>query len=241
MHDYALYLESGPQRKKTMVHVLELAGCIANGPTTEAALDATPEAIRAFRRFVARHGEDIDAGAEFTTHVAEHIAETGRWLGNGSPYANYAPDEQPLTPRESEVSLARFMAIRETLAAWAGTQSAAALDATPADGGRPARAILLHVLGPTGANLSTSLGGARGFSALHTQAEGGTVDLGEALLTSAGMAADMVRAATPEQRRALIEKDSGDRRTLRKSVRFLLEHDWEHLAELSRRKGGPAL
>ena len=46
MTEYALYLESGPKHKKTMVHVLGLLGCIAQGPTTEAALEAAPQAIR---------------------------------------------------------------------------------------------------------------------------------------------------------------------------------------------------
>ena len=55
---YALYLESGPKRKKTMVHALDLLGCVAVGPTTEAALGATPEAIRLYKRFLRRHGED---------------------------------------------------------------------------------------------------------------------------------------------------------------------------------------
>jgi hypothetical protein len=30
-------------------------------------------------------------------------------------------------------------------------------------------------------------------------------------------------------------------RTLRKALRRMLEHDWEHLVELSRRPGGPKL
>lgn len=37
MTEYLFYLESGPQKRKTMVHVLSLLGCVANGPTTEAA------------------------------------------------------------------------------------------------------------------------------------------------------------------------------------------------------------
>ena len=56
---YALYLESGPQRRKTMVHALDLLGCVAVGPTTDAALAATPAAIRAYLRFLARHGEPL--------------------------------------------------------------------------------------------------------------------------------------------------------------------------------------
>src|SRR5690242_12185716 len=85
MLTYDLYLESGPQRRKTMVHVPQLLGCIANGPTTEAALTATPDAIRGFRGFFHRHGEPLDPSEPFETRVAAHITEGG-WLGNGSPY-----------------------------------------------------------------------------------------------------------------------------------------------------------
>ncbi len=42
MAKYALYLESGPRQRKTMVHVLDLLGCIAQGATTQAALESTP-------------------------------------------------------------------------------------------------------------------------------------------------------------------------------------------------------
>ena len=56
---YRLYLESASYQSPTMVHVLHLPGCVAVGPTTEAALDATPEAINAFRRFLHRAGEDV--------------------------------------------------------------------------------------------------------------------------------------------------------------------------------------
>jgi predicted RNase H-like HicB family nuclease len=82
---YALYLESGPQHRKTMVHVPALLGCIANGPTTEDAIAATPDAIRAYLRFLRRSGEDADPDAAFKTRVEEHVTEA-MWLGNGSPY-----------------------------------------------------------------------------------------------------------------------------------------------------------
>ena len=92
MTEYHLYLESGPKRRKTMVHVLDLLGCMANGPTTEAALKATPESISAYLRFLKRLGEKADADAAFTTAIEEHITE-GDWLGNGSPYVTYGPDQ----------------------------------------------------------------------------------------------------------------------------------------------------
>ena len=65
MRSYALYLESGPRRQRTMVHVTDLLGCVAKGPTTEAALAATPAAIRAYLRFVQRHGESVHPNSDF--------------------------------------------------------------------------------------------------------------------------------------------------------------------------------
>src|SRR5205814_1779243 len=96
---YELYLESGPKRRKTMVHVLDLLGCVAVGPTTEAALAATPAAIDAYRRFLARHGGPVDAAAPIETRVVEHITE-GDWLGAGSPYIMFGPDRESVTEAE---------------------------------------------------------------------------------------------------------------------------------------------
>jgi predicted RNase H-like HicB family nuclease len=216
-----------------MVHVPELLGCVVTGPTTEETLAATPEAIRAYRRFLRRHGEAIDPEAPFETRVAEHITE-GDWIGNGSPYLMFAPDWEPVTEAELEAALARFGWLREELSVWAELPDAA-LDAAPSGGGRTARRILLHVLGPTGAYLSGPLGGAPGFSRLHGQAERGEIPLTEALHRSVTMVDDLVRTSTPEQRSAVRGEETRNARTLRKSLRRLLEHDWEHLVELSRR------
>jgi predicted RNase H-like HicB family nuclease/uncharacterized damage-inducible protein DinB len=240
---YALYLESGPKRRKTMVHALDLLGCVAVGPTTDDALAATPEAIRAYLRFLARHGEPFAAAgaaeAAFETRVVEHITE-GSWLGNGSPYLIFGPDLEPVGDAEIETYLNRCRWLCDELADWAARRSDAQLVAQPADGGRPARAILLHALGAQGAYLAAALGSAPGFSALASAAERGERDLADALRQSAVLAAARVHAATPEQRAAVRTLPAGPR-TLRKAIRRMLEHDWEHLAELSRRVDGPAL
>ncbi len=235
---YDLYLESGPLRRKTMVHVLDLLGCVAVGPTTEAALAAAPDAIRAYRRFLSRHGEPVAADAPFETRIAEHITE-GDWLGNGSPYLVFGPDLQPVADEEIEIFLKRYHGLREELAAWAATQTDEQLDAPP-DNGRTARGVLLHVLGASGGYLSAALGSAPGFSHLHGAAERGELGLAEALRQSGTLAADRVRATTPEERATVRQLPKGPR-TLRKALRRMLEHDWEHLAELSRRPGGPPL
>lgn len=138
MTTYDLYLESGPRRRKTMVHVLDLLGCVAVGPTTADTLAATPEAIRAYRRFLHRHGERVDPDAPVETRVVEHVTE-GAWLGNGSPALVFGPDLEPVTEAESETFLRRFHWLREELAAWTATRTGEQLDALPAGGGRPAR------------------------------------------------------------------------------------------------------
>jgi uncharacterized damage-inducible protein DinB/predicted RNase H-like HicB family nuclease len=232
---YDLYLESGPLHRKTMVHVLDLLGCVAVGPTTEDALAATPDAIRTYRRFLGRHGEPVVPDTPFDTQVVEHITQ-GDWLGNGSPYLVFGPDLQPVTGEEVETFLNRHHWLREELATWAATQTDEQLDA-PAGSGRTARAVLLHVLGASGGYLSAALGGAPGFSRLHSAAERGELDLAEALRRSAALAAERVRATTAEERAAVRQLPKGAR-TLRKALRRMLEHDWEHLAELSRRPGG---
>lgn len=239
MATYDLYLESGPKRRKTMVHVPELLGCVATGPTTEDALAATPDAIRAFRSFLARHGEGVDEPEPIETHVAEHVTE-GEWLGNGSPYIVLAPDLVPPTDEEVELFLRRFEALYGVLADWAEGLDDRDLDAQPAEGGRTARGILLHVLGTPGGYLSAALGGATGFSALSGAAERGEIDLASALRRVTLMARDRVAQTTPEER-AVVRRRPKDVRTLRKAFRRMLEHGWEHLVELSRRPGGPTI
>lgn len=238
MTTYGLYLESGPRRRKTMVHVFDLLGCVAVGPTTDDAIDATPEAIRAFRRFLHRHGEKIDVDAPFDTRVAEHITE-GSFIGNGSPYILFSPDTEPLSDEEIGVLLRRLEGTSRELAAWAATRTDAELDVLPADG-RPAREILRHVLAARGGSLSAALGSAPGFGRIATAFERGEIPYAVAMEESTARAVAIVTATTPEQRATARRLPSGPK-TLRQAMRRLLEHDWEHLAELSRQPGGPEL
>jgi hypothetical protein len=76
------------------------------------------------------------------------------------------------------------------------------------------------------------------ISALASAAEPGDHDPPDALRQSVSLAAKRVRAATPEQRAAVRSLPAGPR-TLHKGLRRMLEHGWEHLAELRRRPGGP--
>ncbi len=240
MTTYDLYLESGAQHKKTLVHVLGLLGCVVTGPTTDAALEATPDAIRAYLRLLQRAGEKVDPTAPFNTRVAQHIIGAAQVIGQDSRYITFDPDLKPVTPREIEKCVSRFHSLREQLASWAESQSDKQLDAKPKAGGRPARKVILHLMNATG-YLSPLVGTIRGMSALTAAAERGAVPLTAALRQVDVAVASSLRAATSTQRRAIIRLSPDRIRTLRKAIRRTLEHDWEHLAELSRRPGGPKL
>jgi hypothetical protein len=178
-----------------------------------------------------------DAG--FVTRVEEHVTE-GIWLGNGSPYVSYGPDLEPVSEAELTTFTNRLLRLRGELADWAEARDASALDATVPGSSRSARAILLHVLGPTGAYLSPVLGSVPGISRLQTAAERGQVEIPEALRQATALVVERLRLVTPEVRSKVVQRPK-EIRTLRKAVRRMLEHDWEHLAELSRRPGGPKL
>ena len=238
MITYDLSLESGPRRRKTMVHVLALLGCVAVGPTTDDAIAATPEAIRAYRRFLHRLGEDIDPSAPFDTRVAEHITK-GDFIGNGSPSILFGPDTEPLGDEEIVVLLRRIEGMSGEFRAWAATMNEAALDEAP-DGGRPAREILRHILAARGSYLSAALGSAPGCGRVATAFERREIPFATAMDESTARVVAIVTATTPEQRATARQLPSGPK-TLRQALRRVLEHDWEHLAELSRRPGGPEL
>jgi uncharacterized damage-inducible protein DinB len=203
------------------------------------ALAATPEAIRAYLRFLQRHGEDVDPDAPFDTHIAEHVME-GEFIGNGSSSILFGPDTAPLTEEDIASIVPRFEALNAELVGWLRTQSDDRLNAVPATGGRPAWEIARHVLAARGSYLAAALGSAPGFSRIASAAERGAMPLPAALDESAARVVALVASTTPEQRRLPRLLPSGPR-TLRQALRRLLEHDWEHLAELSRRPGGPAL
>ena len=240
---YDLYLESGPRKRKTMVHVLDLLGCVAVGRTTEEAIDAAPDAIVSYLDFLQRCGER-SAGAKdergaIESRVAQHITE-GKWLGNGSPYLIFASDFDPAEDQEIELFLRRFHQLRSELTSWVGALSPAELDAEAEADGRPARVVLLHVLAPPGGMLSAALDGVSGFSRIERLAEPGELRIDEVLLQVEQLAAARIRETTAEERRRVVQR-ANDQRTLRKAIRRILEHDWEHLAALARRPGGPTL
>ncbi len=239
---YKLYLESGHRRKKTMVHVLDLLGCIATGPTTEQALESTPGAILAFQRFLRRHELPLDDGGEvkveidvpMETQVAEHITE-GIWLGNGDPSIVFQPDLEPLTPEAGELYIQRLEAMRKELAGLVGGLSQDQMEAKPQTKGRSIQAILEHILESEYAYMY-AFGRLEGLPALGSIVKKRQGELLEWM--------GVVRSAEIERLRSLTWQGRTEpfvhwkyTRTARKVVRRMLEHQWEHLVELKERLG----
>jgi uncharacterized damage-inducible protein DinB/predicted RNase H-like HicB family nuclease len=232
-----LYLESGPQRKSTLVHVVDLLGCACFGPTTEDAVAAAPDEIRSYLGYLKRHGEKVDADAPIKTRVAAHITE-GDFLGHGSPQAVYAPDRRPVTAAELATYLRRLEWSRADLLALVKGASAKALDAKPPKG-RSIRDLLLHVLGADSGYLASCLGAVKTVNAPMNAAMRGDLDVRIALHEARAAAIERLRALTPAERAFVKEHPSGAR-TMRKTIRRMLEHEWEHRRELARRLGTDA-
>ncbi len=215
-----------------MVHVLDLLGCIANGPTTEEALAKTPKAIHDYLHFLQRQGEDVDPEAEVQTEIAEHITE-GVWLGNGDPSLVFSPDLEPLTTEEMELFINRLEGMRLEMVALIGDFSEAQLEEKPQPKGRPIKTILEHILESEYAYMA-AFGRPQdmpGTGSIVKKRQGDLLDW---------MA--YVRGREIERLRSLSSQERSEpfihwkyTRTARKVMRRMLEHQWEHLTEIKER------
>jgi len=229
---YDLYLESGPKRRKTMVHVLGLLGCIANGPTTEDALERTPEAIRRYLRFIAERGGRLDAEAPFRTLVVEHVTE-GQWLGNGDPTIMFGRDEVVPTKAEIASCAERFGWIRADTVSMVGGLEDEQLLAKPKVG-RPIAGIVEHLVEPTRFYLRNVLGPVEDLNEVAAQMRRGGITPTEALAAMIEPTAQRLISMTVEERSRRVPHGAA-LWTARKMLRRLLEHEWEHHEEIARR------
>ena len=111
---FDLYLESGPQHKRTWVYVPGLPGCVAFGPASEQAIENTREAIRGRLDFLRRHGDDSPDPEPIELQIAEHVIER-KVLGFGQQV--FATDREPLTQEEANRQLRWAEWSREELVA----------------------------------------------------------------------------------------------------------------------------
>ena len=234
MTEYAVFVESGPKRRKTMVHVMDLLGCVANGPTTAEALEATPAAIRKFLDMLMRHGDDVDPGVEITIAIAAHMME-GSWIGQGDPIAGFATDFVPLTRAELEPFRTRLGWLHEEFLALIDRVPAELMPVKP-EVGRDIYDIIRHTAASHGVYLRQIVGKVEGLNAAYKPIEQGTDDL-PAALTRYWAVMDARLAALTDDELTGQFRHGQLIWTARRGIRRMLEHEWEHMMEIEARLG----
>src|SRR5713101_5430649 len=228
MATYALSLESGPQRKKTLAHVLDLLGCVVQGETTDEAVAATSDAIRAYLAYLRRHGEKVDRNEKIETRIAEHNTE-----GLFSGQALWPQDLKPVTP----AALARYLRwldwSRADLLALVKGLDDKGLRAKPLKG-RSLRDILLHVLGADKGYVYALVGPLKAMGDPTNAADHGDLDLRIALREARAVAIGRLKTLTPAERRD-IRKAGQSTHSAHRVIRRMLEHEWEHRREIAAR------
>ena len=225
---YALYAESGPQRKKTLVHVLDLLGCVVQADTTDVAIAAAPDTIRAYLRYLRRHGENVDPNEKIETRLAEHNTE-----GLFSGQAPWPQDFKPLAP----AALARYVRwldwSRADLLALVKGIDEKGLRAKPAKG-RSLRDILLHVLDADKSYVYGLVGPLKTMGDPTNAADRGDLDLRVALREARAAAIDRLKSLSPAERRN-VRKAGQSTYSAHRVIRRMLEHEWEHRREIATR------
>jgi predicted RNase H-like HicB family nuclease len=229
---FDIYLESGPQHKKTWVYVPGLPGCSTVAPTSEAAIEAARLAIEQRLDFLRRHGDGLPGAEPIEIVVADHNVDS-KFLGYGQGV--FPSDREPLTADEAARQLSWATWSREELVAAARAQPRP-LTVAPPTGGRPTAAILSHVAGSEWSYLSSNLGTLKGGSAAIAAIERAADEPWAALAAERATLSERLRQMTPDELATVTERGEGKPpKSARRMLRRLLEHEWEHVLELTAR------
>jgi predicted RNase H-like HicB family nuclease/uncharacterized damage-inducible protein DinB len=229
---YELDLESGPRKRTTMVHVLDLLGCVVHERTTEAALEAAPGAIRLYLRFLARNGEGVDPDQEIKIAVREHIME-GSWLGYGDPTPGFSRDFEPLAAKTLEQGVRRLKWMKEAIIQRLEGMDGEALTAEP-EHGRSLAAILEHLAESQAVYVRYLVGKQDGASQILRslrKEQGASLDIFGKIFD---LHAARMSSLNPAERELQVPHGQVTW-TAHRALRRSLEHAWEHLREIDDR------
>jgi predicted RNase H-like HicB family nuclease/uncharacterized damage-inducible protein DinB len=232
---FDLYLESGPQHKKTWIYVPGLAGCSTVAAISAEAPAAAEAAIRLRLGFLRRHGDPLAAdfpdAEPLVLTVAEHVIER-KLLGFGQQF--FPPDLQPLTAGEVPRLLRWAHWSREELVAAARAQPIP-LREKPQTGGRSAAGIVSHVASSEWAYVSATLGTLKGGSVAMAAIEAAGDEPWGALAAEREAVVARLSTMTADDLGRVVERNGSPRWTARRMFRRMLEHEWEHVLELRAR------
>jgi predicted RNase H-like HicB family nuclease/uncharacterized damage-inducible protein DinB len=231
MTEYAVYLESGPKQRTTMLHVLDLLGCVTLGATTQEALQAAPQAVRTYLSFLKRHGEAVNPAAEFNLRIVQHVME-GVWLGYGDPTPGFAPDFQPVSEETLMLHLRRWGWMNADLLERLQRLTPEQMAAHP-EKGRSFQEMLEHVAESDSIYVRYLVGKVDGMKeALATIKPDARAGLPALWQVCAGRLARLTPVELAQQ-----VPHGQVTWSAHRSLRRLMEHTWEHLMEVQDRLG----
>ncbi len=138
-----IYLEIGPHGE-TMAHVLTLLGCFTKASSSDAALDAVPQAMWDYWAWLRQHGEMV-AEPEGTTAEVIEISKGFGPFKHGDKAALFSPERQPISVEEMETYLRRWGYARADLLTLTPNVSDYLLDWKASENEMSIRQILRHV------------------------------------------------------------------------------------------------
>ena len=225
---YDLFVETGPQRKSTNVYVIDLLGCVLFRRTADQAVDDAASEIREYLRWLHGHGEKVDPDAPVETRV-KHESLAGGFIGS----ARLEEDLAPMTPADVTKYTRWLEWGRADLLALVEQVDRRRLEHTPASG-RTLRGILEHVLGADKGYVYSVFRTTKSVGDPTNAALAGKLDLRVALREARAAAIERIKAATPAERKS-VRQGGASTYTLRRCLRSMLGHEWEHRREIEAR------
>lgn len=228
-----VWLEPGYDFGRFGAWALDLPGCATWADDRATALASVPEAVAAFGAWVVSHGEPAPATAGPELLVVEEIAT--RWVGDEEINPLFGPDREALAADALALGIRRLDAARVDLLRL--------LDrlAVPSTGGagvsrrgrdrtveRPALAVARHV-----GSAEVWLAG-RIDRAARYNGPGPEEDLRAYLSATHAWAIETLRTVAVAEPARLVTDSRGEEWTPAKSVRRLVFHALDHLAEIAR-------
>ena len=235
MNDPAIrvWLEPGYDYGRFGAWALDLPGCATWADDRAAALAAVPGAVAAFGAWLVRHGEPAPVAAGPDLAVVEEIPTT--WAGDEEINPLFGPDRDALAPEGLALGIRRLDAARVDLlevldqlgvpSTGAGGVSRRGPDR---DVERPALAVARHV-----GSAEVWLSGRIDRSARYT-GPGPEDDLRAYLAATHAWALGTLQSVAALEPARLVTDSRGEAWTPAKSVRRLVFHALDHLAELQR-------
>jgi hypothetical protein len=229
-------LEPGYDYGRYGAWALDLPGCAAWAEDRSAVLAAMPSAVLAFRAWCTGHGEPGPADIGFGVEAVEEVPT--RWVGDEEINPLFEHDRRALSAdglalgiRRLDAAHADLLELVDRLGLPATGPGGVARRARDRSADRPALAVARHV-GSAEVWLSGRLDRAARYSG-----PGPEDDLRAYLAATHAWTIDTLRSVASAEPARLVTDSRGEEWTPSKSVRRLVFHALDHLAELGRAAG----